>query len=269
MEFGKKIRDIEFCALDFETTGLNPLIDRMVEVGIVRFTMDEVLDTYQSLVNPQRDIPGRVSMIHGITADMVQQAPMVRDILDEVAGFIGNSILIIQNSRFDLSIMDAAYRSHDLKTPSMMSFDTLTLARKAFPHLPNYKLGTLCDSFNIPIRAHRALSDAYGCMDVFRNVIREVDPSGRWSLRDLHKYHGKMVTTQSIRPGKKRNPVDSRIPIGHRITIQYRDVKGNISTRSILPRRFLAQGDKDYVHAYCYLREDDRFFNTANILNVQ
>jgi len=269
MEFGKKITEIEFCALDFETTGLNTLIDRMVEVGIVRFTFNEILDTYESLVNPERDIPEHVTMIHGINADMVQESPSVRDTLDDITRFIGNSILIIQNPRFDLSIMDAAFRTHNLATPPMMSFDTLTLARKAFPDLPNYRLGALCERFNIPIRAHRAISDAYGCMDLFKTIIRKLDPKGTWTLRDLQKYHGKMITTQSIRPGKKRNPADSRIPIGHRVTIKYRDARGNVSTRSILPKKFVAQGNNDYVQAYCYLRQDDRFFNTANILSVQ
>ncbi|HEY1406101.1 MAG TPA: 3'-5' exonuclease, partial [Spirochaetota bacterium] len=163
----------EFCALDIETTGINPYAARLIEIGIVIFTMEKIIAEYQTLVNPGTHIPEQVEMIHGISDDMVANAPSIDGVIDEIIAFIGDRPLVIHNSKFDLSFLEMECRRSNREIPPWVSFDTVILARKTFPGFLNHKLDTLCGIFGIPLSHHRALQDAFGCMEVFRRCVRE------------------------------------------------------------------------------------------------
>ena len=80
----KKLSETSFCALDLETTGTNAGLHMIVEVGIVRFTMGGIVEIYESLVNPGVNIPEDVIAVHGITDEMVRNAPRIGDILADI-----------------------------------------------------------------------------------------------------------------------------------------------------------------------------------------
>lgn len=263
-----KLNDAVFCALDFETTGINPVIDRIIEVGMVKFTIDGVIETYSSFINPERDIPPETTEIHGITDDMVKDAPLIESMLDTISEFIGDSPLIIQNPRFDLAFLDVAFKKCARRIPRLLAYDTVRLARSTFKNLPNYRLKTLCDNLNIEIHCHRALSDAMGCMEVFRHVVKIHDKNRDWNFLDLNKLHGCTIRPALSRKEKARLHLDNQIFIGDVVKIRYMDENGNITTRRILPKGVVRQGRKTYIYAYCYMRDDERYFNTGRILKV-
>jgi len=265
---GMRLRDAVYCALDIETTGINPVIDGIVEVGLIRFTMDRVLETWSTLVDPGRDMPEEVVKIHHITSDMVRGAPHIGDLLEGISSFIGDAPLIIQNPRFDLAFMEVAYKKSTLNIPPFRAYDTVRLARQTFANLPNYRLSTLCEALNIDINYHRALSDAQGCMEVFRQVVRFHDRGGTWSFNDLHRIHGQAVRPRLSRREKERLHINNQIVIGDEVQIRYMDDAGKITIRRILPKELVRNGRKSYIYAYCYLRNDDRYFNTSRILKV-
>lgn len=268
MDEHTKLSDALFCALDIETTGVNPVLDRIVEIGIIRFTLKGVVETYQTLVNPERDIPEEVVRIHGITPAMVKDSPLVGTLLDAITEFIGESPLIIQNPRFDIAFLEVAYNHSARIIPPLWAYDTVRLSRKTFPDLPNYRLTTLCESLNITIRHHRALSDAEGCMEVFRKAIACHDRGGTWDFRDLDNLHGGALRAGLSRKAKQKLSLDNKIFLGDVIKIRYMDGNGNITTRRILPKQLIREGRKSYIYAYCYLRDDDRYFNTGRILKI-
>lgn len=267
MEFTTLLHDTVFCALDCETTGLNPIIDRIVSIGIIRFTLDSVIDTFYTLVNPLKPIPPHVTRLHGITSDMVQKAPVITELFDTIEHYTSNAYCVIHNPRFDLSFIDSAFHQHNKITPDIKAFDTVHLARKTFKKLPSYNLGNLCKFFDISINAHHALSDAQGSMEIFKKVIDTLG-AHNWCIRDLERYHGGIVSAYSLGIKGMHIPADSRIPLGYRITITYKDAQGNILERSILPQRYFIMGRNKYIQAYCYLRKEIRYFNTARILSV-
>lgn len=262
------LRDAVFCAFDCETTGINPAIDRILEVGIIRFTLEEVLTSYSSLVNPMREIPEYSTTIHGITDEMVKDAPAVGDILGAVADFIGDSPLVIQNPRFDLSFLGVAFRQGQRPLPPFHAYDTVRLSRSTFTGLPNFRLATLCASLNIAPPGHRALSDAHGCMEVFRKVVKYHDRDGAWNFNDLNRLHGNTVKPRLAKKVKRSLNMDNRIYIGEAATIRYMDGLGNITVRRIIPHELVQSGGKSYIYAYCYLRNENRYFNTRRILRV-
>jgi len=80
----KKLSETSFCALDLETTGTNAALHMIVEVGIVRFRMSGIDEIFESLVNPGVKMPEEVISVHGITDDMVRNAPQIGDILADI-----------------------------------------------------------------------------------------------------------------------------------------------------------------------------------------
>lgn len=265
----RKLRDAEFCALDIETTGINPVVDRIVEIGMIRFNIrDGAGESYCSLVHPGRDIPEKVIEIHGITNEMVRDAPPLIDILDDIAAFIGDRPLVIQNPRFDMGFLNIAYKLSGKQLPVLEAYDTVYLSRQTFMDMPNYRLTTLCSRLNIVIRHHRALSDAEAHMEVFRRVLKYHDPEGEWTFGDLQRLHGETIIPRLTQKQKEKLDFVNKIFIGDVVKIRYMDENGDITIRRIYPKEIIKNGRKSYIHAYCYLRKSDRYFNTRRILKI-
>ena len=81
-------------ALDLETTGLDPQTDAILEIGARRFDGNRVEDEFSTLINPGRHIPEFISGLTGISDEMVRQAPSIRDVLEGLVAFIGNSPIL-------------------------------------------------------------------------------------------------------------------------------------------------------------------------------
>jgi DNA polymerase-3 subunit epsilon/ATP-dependent DNA helicase DinG len=143
-------------AIDIETTGLDSGRDAIIEIAAVKFNGRRVEDEFSTLINPGRHIPDFITGLTGIDDAMVRQAPRVRDIADELAGFIGDGPVVGHNVRFDLGFLQNA---------SLVQFneaiDTYELAAVLMPSASRYNLGALGQQLGIPLPAtHRALDDA-------------------------------------------------------------------------------------------------------------
>jgi len=90
-------------ALDIETTGLDPEKDAIIEIGAVRFSGKRVEGEWSTLVNPGRRIPPFITQLTGINDQMVLKAPPIHAVLAHLKDFVGDSPILGQNIRFDLS----------------------------------------------------------------------------------------------------------------------------------------------------------------------
>ncbi|HVH65055.1 MAG TPA: helicase C-terminal domain-containing protein [Candidatus Acidoferrum sp.] len=161
--------DRTFVALDLETTGLSPRIDRMIEVGAVRFRGDEVLATFQSLVRPEVGIPRAVQELTGIRDADVVAAPPPEDVLAELINFVGDSAVVAHSGNFDISFLVEGETE-----PRYELFDTLDLARIMLPTAPSHSLPHLSRQLGLSHpHPHRALSDADAARQLFR-YLRQV-----------------------------------------------------------------------------------------------
>jgi DNA polymerase III epsilon subunit family exonuclease len=146
--------------LDFETTGLSPLRDEVVEFAAVRAEDGELGLHIAALCKPSGPIPLGAVRVHGITDRMVRFAAPFSEYLPSLMDFIGGDTLVGHNLPFDYGFLQAACRRTgiDFAPPQLC---TLQMARKLFPQLPSRALGEVARHLGVRIdTAHRALGDA-------------------------------------------------------------------------------------------------------------
>ena len=171
---------MKFIAFDLETTGTVAGIDQIVEIGAVRFNNGQVEGVYSTLVDPRRPIPPGASAVNGIYDEMVAGKPLIESLLPSFAEFCEDSVLVAHNATFDSQFLLADIKKHELPAPRGVILDTLPIARKVFPGLPNYKLGTLVQHLKIQATEfHRAEQDASYCGQLFIELVRRISVAGQ------------------------------------------------------------------------------------------
>lgn len=159
-----------FVALDIETTGLDPEKDAIIEIGAVRFNNKRVEGEWSSLINPGKPIPPFITQLTGINDQMVLQAPLIREVLQELSDFIGDAIIVGHNIGFDLSFFKRFRLFHSNEV-----VDTYELASVLLPTADRYNLGALVHSLGVLLPAtHRALDDAQATRGVYLRLYEEV-----------------------------------------------------------------------------------------------
>ena len=261
-----KLKDVRFCAVDLETTGTNPFLHRIIEVGMTSFSLNKDYEQFQTFCDPGVQIPESNTAIHGITDDMVAGSPSFCDVKNDVFSFMKGSVLIGHNPVFDLAFLTAGALGSDVMY--FEAFDTVRLARMAFPESPNHKLGTLCGYLGIESNYHRALADAVACMKVFGLIIEKMDPAGECTLGTLLSLHGGLVPSPISERKANRTGGFRNMKIGKQIKIVYRDFEGVVSERCIVPQKFIYYGKREYVLAHCLLSNAERIFNAGRIMSV-
>ena len=156
---------------DIETTGLSRDLDRITEIGAVKLNNMEVVDRFQTFVNPERPIPANITELTGITDEMVEDAPSEKEALEKFIAFAGKGVLVAHNADFDTSFIKIACARQGL-TYDIRYADTLKLARAALPHLKNFKLDTVAKEFKLgDFNHHRAIDDAEMLSKIFISLV--------------------------------------------------------------------------------------------------
>lgn len=171
---------MKFIAFDIETTGTVPGADQIVEIGAVRFINNVPEAVFATLIDPKRSIPPGASAVNGIYDEMVKGKPSIEDILPSFAEFCGEDPIVAHNAPFDSQFLTSDIKKFEVPAPKGVILDTLPIARKVFPGLPNYKLGTLVQHLKIPTTDfHRAEEDATYCGFLFVELIKRISVNGR------------------------------------------------------------------------------------------
>lgn len=158
---------------DLETTGLNFKKDKIIEIA----AFDPVENkTFHTLINPKQKITSEAINIHGITNEMVENAPFFEDIALKFLDFCKKSFLIAHNNdNFDILFLKEELKSTNIEIPEFQCIDTLKWARKYRPDLPKHTLQYLREIYNIEKnRAHRAMDDVIILYKVFKNMIGDL-----------------------------------------------------------------------------------------------
>lgn len=163
-----------FTAFDTETTGLHCQTCRIIEIGAVKFNADGIIDQFNTLINPQCDIPLECTNINHITNEMVKDSPIINNILPDFLNFIKGTYIVAHNASFDMRFLNAEIERCNLKPINNKVIDTLHMSRWAFPDLQKYKQPILAEMLGIKVtNAHRACDDAFVCGNLFLNMIKE------------------------------------------------------------------------------------------------
>src|SRR5687767_3223226 len=129
-DLGTPLSDVTFCVVDLETTGGSPQDCQITEIGAVKLRGGECLGTYQTLVNPGQAIPPQITVLTGITQSMVVPAPRVHEVLPSLFEFLGDSVIVGHNVRFDLGFLRAAADREGWPRLANPWVDTARLARR-------------------------------------------------------------------------------------------------------------------------------------------
>ena len=149
-----------YVVVDVETTGGRGENHRVTEIGAVKVRDGQIIDRFQTLLNPQRSIPPNIIRLTGISPAMVESAPYFIDIADKFEAFMEDAIFVAHNVEFDYGFIAAEFAriGRRVRYPKLC---TCASMRKLYPGRRSYSLASLCRGFDIPLQQHhRALCDA-------------------------------------------------------------------------------------------------------------
>lgn len=165
---------MRFAIVDIETTGGSPSRHRITEIAVVLMEDGEVLQEWQTLVNPEKPIPPRIVRLNGLTDELVQDAPTFEEVADQFNKLTEGAVFVAHNVNFDYAFLRNAFNRIKGKF-TRKKLCTVRLARKLVPGLSSYGLDRLCSHFNIGNeQRHRALGDAKATAHLFAK-LQELD----------------------------------------------------------------------------------------------
>lgn len=157
----------EYIAIDLEMTGLKIQTDRILEIGAVKISGSSLGETFQTFVNPHRELNSEITKLTGITDRMVADALDEKDALQDFLEFAGDLPLIGHNVKYDYGFLKQCAVNHGIKF-NRKTIDTLKIARKLLKEPEKKNLESLCACFGIAQdNAHRAQDDAVAAAKLF------------------------------------------------------------------------------------------------------
>lgn len=210
---------LDFTAIDFETA--NSYRGSPCSVGLVRVRGGQIVDSRHWLIRPPEGADWFDSWntaIHGITGDMVADAPRWRDILPAIVSFIGDDVVVAHNAGFDLGVIRYACALDNIEWPDLQFLCTLVMARRAMP-LPTYRLPFLAETMGITFNDHHdALADATAVVHVTVQLAEKQQAVGLAELADslgvrigrmgAGIYRGSVVVASGGHGSRKFTPID-------------------------------------------------------------
>ncbi len=186
------LTDVKFACLDTETTGLSPDGGgKICEVAVSVSKAGQPVDEFATLINPGMPMHPDVIAIHGITNEMVKDAPKFMDVLPKLLGVLDNCVLVAHNADFDLSFLQYEFEQCGMHFPKYPVIDTLKLARKSGQFEKN-RLGFIAQQLGINCAGwHRAMADTKMAEQILFHFLRELSLHGVTTLEQLYEFQFK------------------------------------------------------------------------------
>ena len=173
--------------LDIETTGLDYKREKIIEFAAVKLVNNVITEEFETLVNPKQEIRSSSISIHHITPEMVEDAPIIEEVMPKILDFIQDYPIVGHNVIFDYSFINRACEDLYGNTVKNHRIDTYQMYKEVFPDDPSHGLESLMNRFNIdfPLR-HRAMADAKGLAYVYPHLKIFYDKKRNWQLSQLN-----------------------------------------------------------------------------------
>jgi DNA polymerase-3 subunit epsilon len=161
-------------AVDLETTGLSPLVDKIIEIAAVKVSETGEVTTYQQLINPLVAIPEFTIQFHGLRNEDLASAPTIKKPLKTFWEFAARLPLVAHNSTFDLGYLIKASHDFQIDFPPLNVFDSCRYARAVYKNQEgapgNFKLSTLSHFVGFKLQHHVALDDSFACIKIMAHL---------------------------------------------------------------------------------------------------
>lgn len=195
----------DFTVIDVETTGLE--LGQIIQIGAIKCRDGQIIDRFNTYVNPETSIPDNITKLTGITDKMVEDAPKIDLALVQFNSFIAKDVLVAHNAKFDMKFIQSYENFCFESTLDNEIIDTLELAQKYIKDTPNHKLVTLKDYLEMDIKSHDALNDCEVTVKLYlhciekslENEINEENPKPTFDLSDEElQYYEKIKSIISL-----------------------------------------------------------------------
>ena len=161
----------KYAIIDIETTGGMATRGKIIEIAIAIHDGNKIIDTYETLINPETHIPRAITNLTGITQEMVADAPKFYEIAKKIVEITEKTIFVAHNVRFDYSFVREEFRRLGFAY-SRRQLCTVRLSRSSFPGLPSYSLSNLIKHFKLPCSSrHRAMGDVEATVVLFEKIL--------------------------------------------------------------------------------------------------
>lgn len=267
-DFSKPWTEFEFIAFDTETSGAYPLGAEVVEFGAVRWKAGKEIASYQTLLKPSRPMSDFIIGIHGITNEMVEDAPLMKEKVSEIRDFFNGAILMAHHAPFDMGFIMADFERYQIKPPSEDVLCTSLLARQLIPESHNHKLQTLITHLGLERgSAHRAKDDARACLYVGLECMNRMGPMT--AMSEVFSKVGKKLNWDSYRLRNTGNTTIEKVieclEDNLSLDIAYMGGSQGAEMRRITPQGIVRNPDGDYVMAKCHRDVASKRFYIAKI----
>ncbi len=178
-----------FCIIDTETSGMRPPFSRIIDLGIIRVEKGEVVERYQTLLNPGVSLPPFITGITNLTDNDLVDAPTFEEVAVKVQEILSDAVFVAHNASFDYAFVKSEFERIDMpfKAETLCS---VRLSRKLFPQERTHNLDAIIKRHDIRIKErHRALPDAEAVWQFFSRIENQVDPEAL-SLAVAHARQG-------------------------------------------------------------------------------
>jgi DNA polymerase-3 subunit epsilon len=262
-------------AFDFETTGLSPFSDKIIEVAAVKLLHNKKVETYRSLINPEIDIPEITIAIHGITNEKVADAPKIIDVLPDFVEFLGDLPLLAHNAQFDMGFLVKEVFRLGIKLGDSNVYDSVHLSRSTFknkqPAPEGFKLSQLANFFQVPLNHHQALDDSLACMRVFARCIDLIPAEKRNHFLRNRSLLFNTSSFKEVEAGDIDSKYDlllERIPTQQKVYITYQGGTQGNEPRPIRPIGIIPMPQGLVLYAECLISKLHKNFTLRKIKKV-
>ncbi len=268
----KKLNQIKFVLFDVETTGLDPFSgDRIVEIAAKKFVNLKEIDSFSSLVNPQRPISYGAYMVNHISEEMLEGAPESAEVLKKCYSFLKGSCLMGYNVNFDLGFLNNELSFIKKELPEHLPIaDILKMSRMLLPQLGRYSLLNVSQFLGIDNeQSHRASADVDLTFGVFRRFWEILQEKGVDNFPNFLHMFGVNTKLHSILSNAKLAEIQEAIDLSRNINIKYfSSSSASVTERQVTPKEILKENNKDFLKGYCHLRKEERSFRVDRIIEL-
>ncbi len=254
-------RDATFIAIDLETTGKYPLDAEICEMAAVKWRGGQIVDTFQTLIQPIQRMSTEVIAIHNISNEMVANSPRLSEQLEGFHKFIADGFVVAHHAPFDLGFLTWEFENANLLLPSNSVFCTSLLSRAMNFNVPNHRLATLASHFSIEAgHAHRALDDAKTCLAVALKYFEKLGDEAK--ISDLIRIQGVDIKWSrfSIAELTERDAMRSLVRAlkdKREVSLTYMGGSRPGQPRRVFPLGLVRSLDNDFLVATEGHRDDD------------
>lgn len=272
MQLDTPWKDVTFVAFDTETSGAFPVGFEIVEMGAVKWRGGAIIDRYQALIKPSVPMGDFVIGIHGITNEMVAEAPAMDQVLPKFMEFLSDAVLVAHHAPFDLGFLVYELEKAGLKVPTTQPLCSSLLARRMITESENHRLQTLVKVLGLGENtAHRALDDAESCQRLSEICFARVGAAATLA-EVVHKMGKRIAWSDYALLGSGISEIKLLVEAIRNkkdVDFIYQGGSSKGLTRRMTPIGIVRNPDGDFIQAVCHIDRASKRFYASRMTDLQ